>query len=110
MSLAQDGVRGEVLGSQRGSIELEDSPAVQDAVNDRVGEVIVVQHRTPTSRVLVGGEDHRASLDVTLVDDVEEDVRGVVPVGQVADLVDDEDVRTHVHRERLAQSTLAARA
>lgn len=45
-----------------------------------------------------------------LVDDVEEDVRGVVAVGEVADLVHDQDVRSQVARQRVAQLASSARA
>lgn len=37
-----------------------------------------------------------------------EDIGGVVAVGEVADLIDAEDVRSHVLRERLAHASLAA--
>ena len=53
--------------------------------------------------VLVGGEDHRAPFDMPFVDDVEQHVRGVVAVGEVADLVDDQHVRPHVARHGFAQ-------
>jgi hypothetical protein len=82
------------------------APALEDAIDDGVREVIVVEHGAPSSRAFVRREDHRAPADVALVDDVEEDVRGIVAVGQVADLVDDEDVRFDVGRERLAQAPL----
>ena len=52
-------------------------------------------------RGLVGGEQHRATALVTFVDDVEQDVGGVGSVGQVADLVDDQNVRL----QPLAQPT-----
>ncbi len=47
-----------------------------------------MEHLAPPLRVLVRGEQHRAVTDVALVDDVVEDVGGVVPVGEVADLRD----------------------
>jgi hypothetical protein len=69
-----------------------------------------VQHGSPALGLLVRREDHRALLDVPLVDDVEEDVRGVVAVGEVADLVHDQDVRSQVARQRVAQLASSARA
>ena len=47
---------------------------------------------------------------MTLVDDVEEHVGGVVAVREVADLVDDEHVRFEVARERFAKPTVTTRA
>jgi hypothetical protein len=41
--------------------------------------------------------------EVAFVDDLEEDVGGVVPEGEVADLVDDQDVGVEVVVERLGQ-------
>ena len=42
----------------------------------------------PSLRVLVGGEDHRPAANVSVVDDVIEDVGRVVAVREVADLVE----------------------
>jgi hypothetical protein len=58
--------------------------------------------------MLVGGEDHRALTDVPLIDDVKEDVGRVVAVGEVSDLIDDEQVRLEIPREGLAQVTPTA--
>ncbi|HET6414095.1 MAG TPA: hypothetical protein VFG53_18700, partial [Anaeromyxobacter sp.] len=57
--------------------------ALEDAVDDGGREVLVVEDAAPGIERLVGGEDHRATLQVALVDDVEEHVGGVVAVGQV---------------------------
>jgi hypothetical protein len=68
-----------------------------------------VEHAAPGIERLVGGEDHRALLQVALVHDVEEQVGGVVTARQVADLIDDEDVGTHVLGERFPEPTVPAR-
>ncbi len=52
----------------------------------------------PAFGSLVGGEDHGAPSDVALVDDVEEDVGGVIAVGEITDFVDDEDVRFEISK------------
>ena len=62
--------------------------------------------RAPGVERLVGGEDHRALALVAVVDDVEEHVGGVGAVGEVADFVDDEDVRVDVACERVGQAPL----
>jgi hypothetical protein len=69
-----------------------------------------VQHGTPALGLLVRREDHRALLDVPLVDDVEEHVRSVVAVGEVTDLVHDQDVRPQVAHQRVSQLASSARA
>ena len=103
-------VVGQVLGAHGRTVHPEEPAAVEDAVDDGVGEVLVVQHRAPSLRVLVGREEHRALLDVPLVDDVEEHIGGIVAVGEVADLVDHEDVRLDVAGERAAQEAIATGA
>ena len=45
---------------------------------------------------------------MALVDDVKEDVGGVVPVGEVTHLVDEQEVRPHIAREGVAERALAA--
>jgi len=82
---------------------------MKNAIDDGVGAVVVVQDLAPVLGVFVGREDHRALLDVALVDNVEEDVGRVVTVGEVADLVDEEQVRLDVAHERFAQATVATR-
>ncbi len=46
-------------------------------------------------------------MQVALVDDVEEDVGGVRSVGEIADLVDDEDVGMGVGGQDVAEPALA---
>lgn len=91
-----------------GAVEPEEAAALQDAVDDGGSEVLVVEDLAPNVEGLVGGEDHRATLEVPLVDDVVEDVGRLVAVGEVADLVDHEHVRVGVVGDRLAQAALAA--
>ena len=100
----------QVLRAHRGPVETQHAAALEDAVDDGLGEIVVVEHGAPGGlRRLVGGEDHRASADVALVDDVVQDVRRVGAVREVADLVDDEHVRPHVAHEGLAQRAFARR-
>jgi hypothetical protein len=60
-------------------------PAPTDAVDDGFGEIVIVEDIAPAFGRLVGGEDHRAASDVAVVDDVVEDVGGVVAVAEVSD-------------------------
>jgi hypothetical protein len=93
----------------RRPIEAKQPPSVLDPIDDRIGQIVVIEHRAPALRMLVRREEHRARLDVPLVDHVEQYVGGGVAVGQIADLVDDEQVRLDIARERLAQTAFAAR-
>jgi len=102
-------VRRQVFSAQRGSVESQESPALEDSIHDGLGEIVVMKDGTPALRMLVRGEDHRALLDVTLVDNVEQDVGRVIAVGQVADLIDEEHVRLEVVGKRLAQPPLLGR-
>lgn len=77
-------------GADGRTIEGDDSTTLEDAVDDRGSEVLVVKHGSPRRGRLVGREDHRAALEVPSVDDVEEDIGRIGSVGQVTDFVDDE--------------------
>jgi hypothetical protein len=100
-------VQLEVPRAHGGAIQLEEPPAFEDAVDDRLGEVRIVKHPAPVLEGLVGCEEHRALAQVAFVDDVEQDVGGVGPVGQVAELVDHEHRRARVRREQLGEPALA---
>ena len=86
---------------------MEQATALEDAIDDGGSEVIVVQYGTPVVGMLVRGEDHRAHCVIALGHDVVEDVGRVGTVGQVADLVADQDVRCDVAGERIGEPTLA---
>jgi hypothetical protein len=98
-----------VLRPHRGPVEAKKAAALEDAIDDRVSEIIVVKDGDPAARMFVGREDHRAPPDVAAVDDVIEDVRGVVAVREVADFVDDEHVRLDVASERFVHASVATR-
>ena len=83
--------------------------ALEDAIDDGFGEVVIVEHGTPLFELLVGREDHGSVLQVPLVDDMEQHVRRVGAVGEVSDLVDDKHIGPRVGGERLAHAPLATR-
>jgi hypothetical protein len=66
--------------------------AHEHAVEDGPGEIRVVRHAAPRGERLVGGEDHRALVQVAVIHDLEEDVGCVRAIAEIADLVDDEHV------------------
>jgi hypothetical protein len=88
--------------------ERDQAPALEDALDDRVGEVLLVQHLASGAQRLVRGEDRGAAAQVAGIDDVVEDVGRVGAVAQVADLVRDQYVRMGVDGERIARPALGA--
>ena len=72
---------------------------LEDPIENRLRQVVIVEDAAPRFEGLVGHKDHRAMPPVPFVDDVEEHVGGVGPVGEVADFVDNEHRRMRVGRE-----------
>ncbi|BCO45856.1 hypothetical protein MINTM002_15300 [Mycobacterium intracellulare] len=62
---------------------------VDDAVDHGRGYHLISEHITPAGEGQVGGQDQRGVLEAA-GDQLEEQVRGVLFEGDVADLVDDE--------------------
>lgn len=87
------GVKTEMLRAHRWAIEQQHAPTLEHAVDDGSRKVVVVEDFAPSVGVFVRREDHRATCLMALRDDVVEDVRSVVAVREIADLVDDEHVR-----------------
>jgi hypothetical protein len=96
-----------VLGPHRGTIKGQEAPPLEDAINDRVREIVVVEDAAPGGQGLVGREDHRAPVTMAITDDMKEHVGRVGPVGEVADLVDDEYRRMRVGGQRVGESPCA---
>jgi len=99
-----------VFGSHGGSVKAEQPSAFENSIDDGLSEVVIVKRLAPTLRMLVGREEHRAASDVSIVDDVVEDVRGVVAVREVANLVDHEDMGSHVMSKSFAHRSFATRS
>ena len=83
--------------------------SLEDAIEKGLGQLWVMQHVSPLGQLLVGSEDDGPAAQATLVDDAVEHVGGRVRVVEVADLVDDEDVRLDVGGSGLAERTCADR-
>ncbi len=96
-------VKSQVLGPHRRTIQREETTALQDAVDDRVGEVFVMQYASPLVERFVGGEDHRALLPMAIVDDMEEHVCSIGPVGEVPHFVDHNDRGMDISGERVGE-------
>ncbi len=96
-----------MLGAHRGAVQREDPAALEDTVDDRQREVVVMQHVSPGGDGFVGGKYHRTASLVAVVDDMEEHVRGVGAVGEIAYFIDDEQARMGVGGERVSEATRA---
>lgn len=101
-------VKRRVAGPVGGPPQRKMAAPLQDPVADGLGEIGVVEDPAPGAERLVRGEEHRAVMQVPLVDDVEEDVGRVGAVGEVAHLVDDEHVGVGVGGQDVAEAVLAA--
>ncbi len=75
--------------SVAGAFEGEDVGVVDDAVDHRGGDGLVAEDAAPAGERQVAGQDERGVF-VAGGDELEEQVRGVLLEGQVADLVDDD--------------------
>jgi hypothetical protein len=100
---------GEMPGAIGRAGQREQAAAFEDAVEESFGEMVVMEDLAPVLQALVGREDDGPAIEVAAVDDAVEDVGGVIDVGQVADLVDDEDIRLPVDGGRLGQAAAARR-
>jgi uncharacterized protein YidB (DUF937 family) len=78
--------------------------ALEEAVEDRLGEIGIMKHLAECRQRFVRGDDRGALLQVALADDPEEHIGGIGGVALIAELVDDEDVRMQVGLERLFQA------
>jgi hypothetical protein len=91
----------------RAAAEGDELSALEHAVEDDLGQIVVVQHLAALAQLLVGGEDHGLLREVAPVDDAEEQVGGIGSVVEVTDLVDDQHVRLDPRRRRVTQAACA---
>ena len=89
--------------TQGWAIEREHAAPLENPVDDRVSEILVVQHVAPRGERFVGGEDHRALLPMAIVDDMEEHVCSIGPVGEVPHFVDHNDRGMDISGERVGE-------
>ena len=57
-----------MLSAHRRAVQVDEAAPLQDAVDQSLGEVLVVQDLAPGLQRLVGGKEHGASSEMTLVD------------------------------------------
>ena len=73
--------------------------ALEEAVEDRIREVRIMEHVSERGQGLVGADEDGTTSQVALVDDEIEHVGRVVGVRELAELVDDQDVGVDVKFE-----------
>jgi len=83
-----------------------DHGVVQQAIQQGSCDHGVAKDLTPFGKAAVGGQDHGAAL-AACVDQLEEQVPGGGAEGDVADLVDDEQLGAAEIADALAQASLA---
>lgn len=98
-----------ILGPPGTADEFDVTAVLQDAVEDGLGEVLVVQRLFPFPQGFVGGEDHWSFGMAAAVDDTVEDIGRIVSVLEISDLVDDQGIRLEIGRGCLAQPPVLGR-
>lgn len=77
-----------MTGAVRAAAQREVDAPLEQAIEDRLREVAIMQHITERRQRLVGREEHRPPLEVSLVDHAIEHVRGIGGMREIAQLVD----------------------
>ena len=96
-------------GAHGRSVEREQPSALEDAIDNGVGQVVVMQHVSPSRERFVRGEEHGLLPAMPVVDDVKEHVGGIRAVGQISHFVDHQHVRLRVRGEGVREPTGAKR-
>src|ERR1700730_16791790 len=78
---------------------------MEQAVEDRGGEDVVTEDRAPLRHDLVRG-DQQAAAFVPTGDELEKEMRAASFKGQVAKLVDDQQLRLRVEHQAVAQLSI----
>jgi hypothetical protein len=71
-------------------VEREQASSLEDAIDDGLCEIVVMEHTPPGGERLVGREDHGPLLPMPIVDNVKRACWRRRTVGEIADLVDDQ--------------------
>ena len=102
-------VKAEMAGPHGRSVEREQPSALEDAIDNGVGQVVVMQHVSPSRERFVRGEEHGLLPAMPVVDDVKEHVGGIRAVGQISHFVDHQHVGLCVRGEGVREPTGAKR-
>ena len=81
---------------------------LEDAVEERLGQIGIMEDDPPGGKGLVGRKDHGLAGEIAFIDNLEEHVGGVVAKGEIAHLVDDEHMGMKVVVEGFGEATGAS--
>ena len=90
----------DVAGAIGAAAHFEMSAAFEEAIDDVLGQIAIMQHVAPGRQRLVGGDEDRELPEVAFVDDPIEHVGRVGRVREVADFIEDQHVRVQKRGER----------
>src|SRR5262249_30440756 len=79
----------------------------EHSIDDHFGQVGIMEDLRPRGQRLVGGKDDRSIVQMPLIDHLEEGVGGVEGIGEVAKLINHQDVRGNVGSQGLTEPSLA---
>src|SRR5258705_7905035 len=82
---------------------------MEESVEDRCGDDRIAEDIAPAGQALVRRQNDRAAL-VATGDQLKEQVRARWTEGQIADLIDDEELRLSKNLQLLFESVLALRS
>ena len=89
-----------------GALDPDDDGVVEQAIEQRGGDHGIAEDLAPFGKASVGGEDHGAAF-VAGVDQLKEQVPAAGDDGEVADLVDDQQLGPAEEPDALAERALA---
>jgi hypothetical protein len=75
---------------------VDKSSSFQHAIEDRLGQIRIVQHLPPCIDGLVRRKDHRTTMEVPVVDDLKQNVRRIESVTEISNFIDDKHRRVRV--------------
>ena len=90
-----------------GTFNLNDDSVVQKSVQQGRRDDWIAENFPPFAEAAIGGQDHRAPL-VAGVDQLEEQIAGAGPDGEIADLIDDQQRRAAEEADAFAQAAFAS--
>src|SRR4051812_40500786 len=88
-----------------GTFNLDNHGVVQESVQQGRRDHRVAKNFAPLAEAAIRGQDHRALL-VAGVDQLEEQIAGTRPDGEIADLINDEQRGTAEEADAFAQTSL----
>src|ERR1700760_2474955 len=89
-----------------GTFNLDDHSVMQKSVQQGRRDDRIPENFAPLAEAAIGGQDHRALL-IASVDQLEEQIAGTSPDGEIADLINDEQRGAAEEADAFAQTSFA---